>query len=98
MGDQETSPASPSNKKDKHFFFYNEVKIEASRSPLTGGEIKNLIAVQVPSFDRNHQLVLEGHGQDEDTIISDGASVSIERGDGEGVRRFYSKPPANFGA
>lgn len=79
------------------FFFFSNAKIENDSPTLTGGKIKALIKAAVPDFDETHTLVLEGQGNDEDQVIGDDEEVSFEIGDGQGPRRFFSQPPANFG-
>jgi hypothetical protein len=83
---------------DNIFFFYVEAKIPTSHVSMTGAEIKALIHEKGPSFDVSHELVLEGHGSEEDKLIKDGDAVSLAHGHGEGPKHFYSRPPTNFGA
>lgn len=79
------------------FFFYLETKIDAAKSPMTGAEIKAAVHEKVPSFDVSHELVQEGHGNEEDKLVKDGDSVSLAHGHGEGPKHFFSRPPTNFG-
>lgn len=80
------------------FFFFNDQKIEAEQSELTGRQIKELIAQNVPNFDASHVLVSEGHGNHPDEPVADDESVSLRLGHGEGHKRFFTRPPADFGA
>lgn len=85
---------------NKHpaFFFYNDQKIESDKPALTGSEIKQLIAAQVPNFDSSHVLVSEGQGSHPDAPVADNESISLIIGHGEGPKRFFTRPPADFGA
>jgi hypothetical protein len=81
------------------FFFFDDDKIVAPKEVLTGAEIKALIKAKVPTFDPTHDLVLEGHGHDADSVIADGDSVDLGRGHGEGgPKHFFGRPPTNFGS
>lgn len=83
---------------EKEFFFYNDEKIESEKAEVTGSEIKALIAAKLPNFDKSHVLVLEGHGNQPDLPIEDQQSLSLEIGHGEGPKRFFTRPPADFGS
>lgn len=87
-----------SGKKPVFFFFYNDQKIETDKSELTGREIKSLIAGNVPNFDMSHILVCEGHGNHPDEPVADDAVIQLDIGHGEGPKRFFTRPPADFGA
>ncbi|MDY0279056.1 MAG: hypothetical protein RBR35_00675 [Salinivirgaceae bacterium] len=83
---------------NNYFFFYGETKIEAPDESLSGSQLKALIKSAVAAFDPAHDLVLEGHGNEEDTVITDTLMVSLAYGHGEGgPKHFFSRPPANFG-
>ena len=82
---------------EKLFFYFGDTEIQNDKANLTGAEIKALIKDKVPDFDESHNLVLEGQGKEEDRVIGDDESVSLEIGEGQGPRRFFSQPPANFG-
>ena len=82
----------------KLFFFYNDEKIESEKVEVTGSEIKDLIAAKFPNFDKTHVLVLEGHGNQPDQPIQDQEKVSLDIGHGEGPKRFFTRPPADFGS
>jgi hypothetical protein len=61
---------------------------------MTGAQIKAAIGAKVPDFDPAHELVLEG---DPDRVIADDELVDLNRHHG-GPKRFFSRPPTNFGA
>ncbi len=71
-------------------FFVNGVKYETDQAKLTGLQIK----ARVPSWDANHDLVLEGNGDAPDQVIADETVVRL---DVTPARRFSSVPKANFG-
>lgn len=73
-----------------YHFFVNGVKYETDQAKLTGLQIK----ARVPNWDANHDLVLEGHGDDADQVIADETVVRL---DVTPARRFSSVPKANFG-
>jgi hypothetical protein len=79
---------------DNFFFFYLESKIEVGAEQLTGAQIKEAIKAKVPDLDTTHELVLEG---DPDKVVSDDEPVDLSRHHG-GPKRFFSRPPTNFGA
>lgn len=72
-------------------FFVNGKAYETDKEKLTGAQIKAM----VPGWDPQHDLALEGEGDEPDRIISDGETVSLDPK--HGVRRFSSVPKANFG-
>ena len=80
------------------FFLYGDVRIEVDRESLTGAEIKAAIKVKVLTLDLTHDLVLEGRGHDADRVIADDDSVNLAHGHGEGPKKFFTRPPTNFGA
>ena len=82
---------------EKFFFFFSNTKIPNEKSELTGAETKDLIKDSVPGFDVSQNLVLEGQGNEEDRVIGDDESVSLEISEDQGPRHFFSQPPANFG-
>lgn len=81
----------------KIFFFFVENRIEVTESPMTGAAIKQAIKANVPGFDVTHDLILEGHGSEQDRLIKDDESVNLAHGHGERPKTFFSKPPTNFG-
>ncbi len=72
-------------------FFVNGKPYETNKKKLTGAQIKAM----VPDWDPQHDLSLEGEGDDPDRIIADDEAVSLVPK--HGVRRFSSVPKANFG-
>jgi hypothetical protein len=78
---------------DNFFFFYLEQKIDVGAEQLTGAQIKAAIHAKVHEFDPTHELVLEG---DPDRVITDEETVDLSRHHG-GPKRFFSRPPTNFG-
>jgi hypothetical protein len=72
-------------------FFVNCKPYETKKKKLTGAQIKAM----VPDWDAQHDLSLEGEGDDPDRIIADDEVVSLVPK--HGVRRFSSVPKANFG-
>jgi hypothetical protein len=84
--DDHSTPAKKENS-----FFVNGQKYTTDADALTGLQIK----AKVPNWDPNHDLVLEGHGDDPDRVIKDEELVSLEKD--KGPRRFSSAPKANFG-
>ena len=82
---------------EKFFFFFSNTKIPNEKSELTGAEIKDLIKDAVSGFDASQNLVLEGQGNEEDKVIGDDETVSLEIHERQGPKHFYSQPIANFG-
>ena len=85
----------------KAFFLYGassgEIRIEVDDDTLTGAQIKAAIKAKDPSFDPTHDLVLEGQGHDADRVIADDETVNLAIGHGQGPKKFFSRPPTNFG-
>lgn len=81
----------PGQEPKKYIFFVMGTKYETDQKALTGLQIK----ARVPSWEPSHDLLLEGHGNDPDTLISDDQVVSLEKD--HGPPRFSSVPKANFG-
>lgn len=79
------------------FFFYLDEKIEADRSLLTGAEIKAATKARVPSLDLTHDLVLEGHGHEQDRAIRDDEPIDLSHGHGQAPKHFFTRPPTSFG-
>jgi hypothetical protein len=76
----------------KYHFFVDANKYETDKSTLTGGEIKAL----VPGLNPTYQLFVEQQGNQPDKLVSDGEAIPLDPA-GQGVRKFYSVPPATFG-
>ncbi|UZW57650.1 multiubiquitin domain-containing protein [Sphingobium sp. JS3065] len=72
-------------------FFVNGKPYETEKKKLTGAQIKEM----VPDWDPQHDLSLEGEGDEPDRTIADDEAVSLDPK--HGVRRFSSVPKANFG-
>jgi hypothetical protein len=81
----------------KIFFLYSDERIEVERSPLTGSEIKAAIKSHVASLDLSHDLILEGQGNEADRVVKDDETVDLTHGHGEAPKRFFTRPPTNFG-
>lgn len=79
------------------FFFYLDEKIEVDRSVLTGAEVKAAIQARVASLDLSHDLVLEGHGHDQDRAVGDDEPVDLSHGHGQRPKHFFTRPPTSFG-
>ncbi|GLS33068.1 Multiubiquitin [Mesorhizobium albiziae] len=71
-------------------FFVNGTKYETDQRRLTALQIK----ARVPNWDPNHDLVLEGHGDEPDGPVGDDELIDL---DVKPARRFSSVPKANFG-
>ena len=80
--------------KDKYDFFVDGKKIENDKSSLTGEQIKRLVL----GLDVTYALYLEAHGNDPDKQIQDSDTVSLGHEGHGGPKRFYTVPPATFGA
>lgn len=76
---------------EKYFYFIDNQKYESDLPSLTGAQIKARIA----NFTPGYTLTLEGHGNEQDRIIGDTDTVSLEKD--KGPRRFFTAPPATFG-
>ena len=79
-------------KHEKFFYFVDNVKYEWEHATITGAQIK----ARIPDFDPTFSLFLENPGPEPDQLIADDTSVSLEKD--HGPRRFYTAPPATFGA
>jgi hypothetical protein len=83
------------------FFLYGsstgEIRIEVDHDTLTGAQIKTAIKANDPAFDPTHDLILEGQGHDADKVIADTDTVNLAIGHGQGPKKFFSRPPTNFG-
>jgi hypothetical protein len=84
--------------RERYRFFSTDVRILSELQVATGAQIKAMIKAVVPSFDPQHELILEGHGHHPDKVIGDTERVSLEVGEGHPVKHFFSKPPTSFGA
>lgn len=79
-----------------YFFHYDQTKIETDDPTLSAAELKQLIKQQVPAFDPTHDLVIEGKGNDPDVAVADGQVIDLSPQKG-GPKKFFSRPPTNFG-
>ena len=77
----------------KYHFFVDAKKYETDQVNMTGGQIKAMVA----GFNPTYQLFLEEHGDKSDRPIADTETISLDPAH-QGVRKFYSVPPATFGA
>jgi hypothetical protein len=83
---------------EKAFFLYGNERIEVDHESLTGAQIKAAIKAHDHHADTAFDLVLEGHGHDADKVIPDDQSVDLAIGGGDGgPKRFFLRPPTNFG-
>lgn len=76
---------------EKYFYFVDGVRYESDQEVLTGAQIK----ARIPNFDNTLVLMLEGAGNEPDTIVTDDMSISLAKE--HGPRRFFTTPPATFG-
>jgi hypothetical protein len=84
--------------RDRHYFFYDKLKIVSALEKATGLQIKQMIKAADPKFPTDHVLIEEGHAGHEDKIINDGDIVNLEVDAAHPAKHFFSKPPTNFGA
>lgn len=76
---------------DQFHFFVGTQKFDTNDRYLTGAAIKQLAGANPADG-----LLLEGHGNNPDTLIKDADKVDLSPENG-GVKRFRLEPPANFG-
>lgn len=79
-------------KKLRFVYFVDGEKYESDEPHTTGAIIKS----KLPEAKRTYALYLEGNGKEPDQLINDDTSISFERG--REAKRFYTVPPASFGA
>lgn len=72
-------------------FFVDGTRFQTEQRLLTGAQIKAM----VDGWNAEHELMLEGHGDDPDRLIGDDEQVDLATD--HGPRRFSSVPKANFG-
>jgi len=92
---QSTAAAShekPGDGHEKLFYFVDGEKFDSESQFTTGAIIKSRLA----EAKRSYALYLEGHSNDPDTLIGDDTSIDLEKE--KGPKRFYTVPPASFGA
>jgi len=88
----ETPDAQIKPPQEKYFYFVDGVKYDWGQATVTGAQIR----AQLPDPNKTYGLFLEGQGKDPDQKIEDTTVVSLEKE--KGPRRFYTVPPATFGA
>jgi len=72
-------------------FFVDGVPYQTDQRVLTGAQIKAMVT----DWNPEHELMLEGHGDEPDRLIGDDERVDLATD--HGPRRFSSVPKANFG-
>jgi hypothetical protein len=77
---------------EKYSYFVDGVKYDWGQEKVTGAQIR----AQLPDSHKTYGLFLEGNGKDPDQKIEDSTVVNLEKE--KGPRRFYTVPPATFGA
>jgi hypothetical protein len=77
---------------EKYFYFVDGTKYDWGQETITGAEIR----ARLPEAIRTYGLFLEGQGKEPDKKIENDTVVSL--GKDKGPRRFYTVPPATFGA
>jgi hypothetical protein len=80
------------DKSEKYFYFVDGEKFDSDSEFTTGAIIKSRLA----DAKRSYALYLEGQGNDPDTLINDDTSIDLQKE--KGPKRFYTVPPASFGA
>lgn len=86
-----TAKATPAERRERPYHFHVDGKpFTSEEAKVTGSQIKARAVVD-PSFG----LFLEGHGNDPNRPIRDDEVVDLSE---PGVEKFYTVPPANFGA
>src|SRR5712672_256559 len=91
-GTTAANPAKPADQHEKYFYFVDAQKFDSESEFTTGAIIKSRLA----EAKRSYALYLEGHANDPDTLIGDDTSIDLEKE--KGPKRFYTVPPASFGA
>lgn len=79
------------------FFLYDQIKVNAPAALMSGTQIKQEIKMVDDSIDLEHDLVLEGHGNDADRKIANDENVDLTIGHGAGPKKFFLRPPTSFG-
>lgn len=78
-------------KPKRYAFFVGGKKYETDQPALTGAQIK----AKVPDWTAGYGLMLEGRGDEPDTLIGDDRLVPLEKD--HGPPRFTPVPPATYG-
>ena len=80
------------DKKHKEYSYsVDDTKYDSEEPTITGALIKAKIA----NFPVGYLLVLEGHGHEDDTPVTDTTVVNLDTEHGH--PHLFLKPPANFG-
>ena len=77
--------------KKKYSYFVDDQKYDTDEPTITGA----LIKAKIPNFQAGYVLVLEGHGHEDDTPVTD--TTVIDLASAHGHPHLFLKPPANFG-
>lgn len=77
--------------KKKYSYFVDDQKYDADEPTITGA----LIKAKIPNYPAGYVLVLEGHGHEDDTPVTD--TTVIDLASAHGHPHLFLKPPANFG-
>jgi len=77
----------------KFHYFVDTTEYATDAEFLTGADIKAKIA----GFNPTYALYLENAGKKPDELVNDTDRIDMKPGDGHGVRKFYTVPPATFG-
>jgi hypothetical protein len=86
----DAKPESEVAQKQKYHYFLDRNKIDVDSPSLTGAEIRAHLGPDKASY----AIFLEAQGNEPDKLVNDGDTFSLEKK----PLRFYSVPPANFGA
>jgi hypothetical protein len=86
--DEERLQGQPGKK--KYFFFLDGTRFESDTSSINGADVR----AKLPPEKAGYAIYLEAHGNEPDKQITDAEAFSLEKM----PLRFYSVPPANFGA
>lgn len=78
-------------KPKRYVFVFNVKRYESAEPRLTGAQIKALIQ----NWNPEHDLLLEGHGNEPDRVVADDELVDLA--ELHGPVRFSQVPKANFG-
>ncbi|MDB6055486.1 MAG: hypothetical protein JWN25_3009 [Verrucomicrobiales bacterium] len=86
----DAKPESEIAQKPKYQYFLDRNKIEVESPSLTGAEVRAHLSPDKAGY----AIFLEAQGNEPDKLVNDGDTFSLEKK----PIRFYSVPPANFGA
>lgn len=88
--EEQTKPEPLPHERVRYFYFLDNVKIESETSSISGSSIR----AHLPSEKAGYAIFLESQGNEPDRQVQDSDNFSLEKK----PLRFYSVPPANFGA